>query len=101
MTYIVDASGVVEPSSIRIVSSDYPAFADAVLAAVGNARFTPGRVHGRVLPLKLLQGVQQGPQLQAVIAQGVQRAAPRHHAAALHLVQPALQGGGERAEGGL
>ena len=52
VTYIVDAAGLVEPTSIRIVSSDHPAFAEAVVASIGTARFTPGRVHGR--PVRVL-----------------------------------------------
>jgi TonB family protein len=55
VTYIVDAAGLVEPSSIRIVSSDHPAFAAAVLASVGTARFTPGRVQGRAVRVLVRQ----------------------------------------------
>ncbi|HEV8125187.1 MAG TPA: energy transducer TonB [Gemmatimonadales bacterium] len=55
VTYIVDAAGLVEPTSIRIVSSDHPAFAEAVLASVGTARFTPGRVHGRAVRVLVRQ----------------------------------------------
>jgi periplasmic protein TonB len=55
VTYVVDAAGLVEPTSIRIVSSDHPAFAEAVLASVGTARFTPGRVHGRAVRVLVRQ----------------------------------------------
>jgi protein TonB len=55
VTYIVDAAGLVEPTSIRIVSSDHPAFAEAVLASIGTARFTPGRVHGRAVRVLVRQ----------------------------------------------
>jgi TonB family protein len=55
VTYIVDAAGLVEPSSIRIVSSDHPAFAAAVLASVGRAQFTPGRVQGRAVRVLVRQ----------------------------------------------
>lgn len=53
--YIVDAAGFVEPSSIRIVSSDHPAFAEAVMAAVGEAQFSPGRIHGRAVRVLVRQ----------------------------------------------
>lgn len=55
VTYIVDISGFVEPTSIRIVSSDHPAFGEAVVAAVGKAQFTPGRVHGRAVRVLVRQ----------------------------------------------
>lgn len=57
VTYIVDTAGHVEPSSIRIVSSDHPAFAEAVLASVGTAQFTPGRVHGRAVRVLVRQAI--------------------------------------------
>jgi TonB family protein len=55
VTYIVDISGFVEPTSIRIVSSDHPAFGEAVVAAVGKAQFTPGRVRGRAVRVLVRQ----------------------------------------------
>ena len=55
VTYIVDPSGFVEPGSIRIVSSDQPAFAEAVATSVGQARFTPGRVRGRAVRVLVRQ----------------------------------------------
>lgn len=55
VTYIVDSSGFVEPGSIRIVSADRPAFAEAVVASVAQARFTPGRVHGRAVRVLVRQ----------------------------------------------
>ena len=55
VTYIVDVAGLVEPSSIRIVSSDHPAFSAAVLASVGTAQFTPGRVQGRAVRVLVRQ----------------------------------------------
>lgn len=57
VTYIVDAAGHVEPTSIRIVSSDHPAFAEAVLASVETAQFTPGRVHGRAVRVLVRQAI--------------------------------------------
>ncbi len=55
VTYIVDATGFVEPSSIRIVSSDQPAFAAAVVESVGKAQFTAGRVHGQAVRVLVRQ----------------------------------------------
>ncbi|MEP7324924.1 MAG: TonB family protein [Gemmatimonadota bacterium] len=55
VTYVVDATGFVEPSSIRIVSSDQPGFAAAVVESVGKAQFTPGRVHGQAVRVLVRQ----------------------------------------------
>lgn len=57
VTYIVDAEGTVEPPSIRIVSSDHPAFSEAVLAVLGEAQFTPGRVRGRAVRVLVRQTI--------------------------------------------
>jgi protein TonB len=55
VTYIVDPSGYVEAGSVQIVSSDHPAFAESVRDALGRARFTPGRLHGRAVRVLVRQ----------------------------------------------
>lgn len=45
--FIIDTSGVVEQGSVRIVASTHEAFARAVLEALPQARFRPGRLSGQ------------------------------------------------------
>jgi protein TonB len=45
-SYIVDARGRVEPGSIKIISASHKLFADAVRAALLNARYRPAEVNG-------------------------------------------------------
>jgi TonB family protein len=47
--YIVDARGRVEPGSIKILSSPHKLFADAVRAALLEARFRPAKVGGNAV----------------------------------------------------
>jgi len=45
--FVVDARGMVEPSTLHVLKSTDPAFTKAVAAALPTMRFTPARVHGR------------------------------------------------------
>ncbi|MFN2565513.1 MAG: energy transducer TonB [Gemmatimonadaceae bacterium] len=47
MRYIVDARGRVEPGSIQVISATHKLFADAVRAALLNARYRPAEVGGQ------------------------------------------------------
>jgi TonB family protein len=47
--YIVDTTGVAEPSSVRVLSSTHPAFEAAARASVAASRFRPARLHGRAV----------------------------------------------------
>lgn len=53
--FVVDTNGVVDPSTVKIVSATNPLFADAVQNALPNMRFLPAIVNGR----KIRQLVQQ------------------------------------------
>jgi TonB family protein len=44
--FIVDAQGMVEPSTFKVMKSSGPAFTEAVRVALPAMRFTPARVHG-------------------------------------------------------
>jgi len=44
---IVDATGRVEPTAIKVVRSDNPAFDRPAMDMMLGARFEPGRVTGR------------------------------------------------------
>ncbi len=47
--YVVDTTGVVEPSSVRVLGSTHPAFEAAARASVTASRFRPARLHGRTV----------------------------------------------------
>ncbi|HUL03732.1 MAG TPA: energy transducer TonB [Gemmatimonadales bacterium] len=50
---IVDTSGRVIPSSVRIVSSTHPGFEQPAKQLITKALFRPGRVHGRAVSVLL------------------------------------------------
>ena len=47
LEFVVDSSGRVEPGSARVVETTHPAFTAAVLKALPDARFRPGRSGGQ------------------------------------------------------
>ena len=47
--FIVDANGMVEPSTLKVLKSTDPAFTKAVAEALPTMRFTPARVHGKAV----------------------------------------------------
>jgi TonB family protein len=50
--FVVDANGMVEPSTLHVLKSTDPAFTKAVAEALPTMRFNPARVHGT--PVKQL-----------------------------------------------
>jgi TonB family protein len=46
-TYVVDATGRVDTTTIRILSSDHPRFTTSVQTALGEMRFRPAKRHGK------------------------------------------------------
>jgi TonB family protein len=46
-TYVVDATGQVDTTTIRIVSSDHPRFTTSVQTALGEMRFRPAKRRGQ------------------------------------------------------
>ena len=46
-TYVVDATGRVDTTTIRIISSDHPRFTTSVQAALGEMRFRPAQRRGQ------------------------------------------------------
>jgi len=46
-TYVVDATGRVDTTTIRIMSSDHPRFTTSVQTALGEMRFRPARRRGK------------------------------------------------------
>jgi TonB family protein len=46
-TYVVDATGQVDTTTIRILSSDHPRFTTSVQTALGEMRFRPAKRHGK------------------------------------------------------
>ena len=46
-TYVVDTTGRVDTTTIRIMSSDHPRFTTSVQAALGEMRFRPAKRHGK------------------------------------------------------
>lgn len=47
--FVVDTTGRIEPSSVVVLSSTHPLFTRAVLDALGNFRFKPTEVDGRLV----------------------------------------------------
>jgi protein TonB len=47
VTYVVDATGRVDTTTIRILSSDHPRFTTSVQAALGEMRFRPAKRRGQ------------------------------------------------------
>ena len=47
VTYVVDATGRVDTTTIRIMSSDHPHFTTSVQTALGEMRFRPAKRHGQ------------------------------------------------------
>jgi periplasmic protein TonB len=50
---IVDADGRVREGSARVVEASHPAFGDAAMRAAGRFRFTPARVNGIAVPVRV------------------------------------------------
>lgn len=50
---VVDADGRVRPGSAEVVEASHPAFGHAVLRAVDRFRFTPARVGGVAVPVRV------------------------------------------------
>ena len=46
-TYVVDATGRVDTSTIRIISSDHPRFTTSVQTSLGEMRFRPAKRRGK------------------------------------------------------
>jgi protein TonB len=46
-TYVVDATGRVDTTTIRIISSDHPGFTASVQTALGEMRFRPAKRRGQ------------------------------------------------------
>jgi TonB family protein len=46
-TYVVDATGRVDTTTIRIMSSDHPRFTTSVQTALAEMRFRPAKRHGK------------------------------------------------------
>ena len=51
-SYVVDATGRVDTTTIRIMSSDHPRFAASVETALGEMRFRPAKRRG--MPVRQL-----------------------------------------------
>lgn len=51
--FVVDTSGAVEPTSVTVVSSPGPAFAESLNSHVRALRFSPGRAGGRAVRVLL------------------------------------------------
>lgn len=49
VSFVVDASGKVEPSSVEIVDATQPAFGEAAKRALMQTGFNPGKVSGRAV----------------------------------------------------
>jgi TonB family protein len=48
-TYVVDATGRVDTTTIRIISSDHPRFTTSVQTALGEMRFRPAKRRGQAV----------------------------------------------------
>jgi len=57
VAFVVDTTGVVEPTSVRVLSSSHRLFERPALAAVSRCRFSPGRAAGRVVRVRMQQAV--------------------------------------------
>jgi protein TonB len=53
VTFVVDASGKVEPSSVEIVDATQPAFGEAAKKALLQVDFKPGKVSGSAVRTKV------------------------------------------------
>jgi TonB family protein len=53
VTYIVTVNGTVE--SVGVVRASHPAFGAAAVESVAGMRFTPGRIKGRAVPVRIHQ----------------------------------------------
>jgi protein TonB len=57
LEYIIQSTGRVEPTSIRIIASDHQAFSQSVVEAVLQARFTPARRTGQPVAVLVRQTI--------------------------------------------
>ncbi|MCC7052774.1 MAG: energy transducer TonB [Gemmatimonadaceae bacterium] len=53
VSFVVDATGRVEPSSVEVVDATQPAFGEAAKRALLQAGFRPGRVSGNAVRVKV------------------------------------------------
>lgn len=57
VAFVVDTTGGVEPTSVRVLSSSHRLFERPALAAAARCRFSPGRVAGRLVRVRMQQAV--------------------------------------------
>ncbi|HEY2065693.1 MAG TPA: TonB family protein, partial [Gemmatimonadaceae bacterium] len=55
LTFIIDETGVVRPSSVRLIGKAEPAFAAAARQALLAARYSPAMLGGRPVPQRAMQ----------------------------------------------
>jgi hypothetical protein len=52
---VVDKTGKLDPCHIRVIDETAPAWTDAVLRALKNARYSPGQRYGLAVPVRFTQ----------------------------------------------
>jgi TonB family protein len=55
--FVVDTTGAVEPSTVRVLSSSHKLFEAPARAAVSTCRYVPGRAAGRPVRVRMQQAV--------------------------------------------
>lgn len=55
--FVVDTTGAVEPTTVRVLSSTHQLFEPPTRAAVAMCRFSPGRAAGRAVRVRMQQAV--------------------------------------------
>jgi TonB family protein len=57
VTFVVDTTGAVDTTTVRVLASSHRLFERPTRAAIATCRFSPGRVAGRVVRVRMQQAV--------------------------------------------
>lgn len=57
LEYVIQRTGRVEPTSVRVIASDHPAFSRSAREAILRARFTPARRAGQTVAVLVRQSI--------------------------------------------
>jgi len=57
VTFVVDTTGAVDTTTVRVLSSSHRLFERPTRAAIAGCRFSPGRVAGRAVRVRMQQAV--------------------------------------------
>ena len=61
LMFIVDSTGKVRPSSVRLIGAAHPAFAKIAITSLLAAEFRPAERHGQPVPSYMFQDFGFGP----------------------------------------